>query len=114
MAFTATLAASIKTDDGCGVANSIQIAALTAKSIFDKVLPVGTFDLAPFLADMPVQVHGIIIIATNGTFLLSIDGSNFGTRKFSQFFVQVGDAGTMPCKITLSAQTRVQFMAVGL
>lgn len=114
MAFTATLAASIKTDDSCAVANSVAIAALTAKSIFDKVLPSGTLDLAPYLADMPVQVHGIIIIATNGTFLISLDGVNFSTRKFSQFFVQVGDAGAMPCMITLSAQTRIQFMAVGL
>jgi hypothetical protein len=114
MAFTATLAASIKTDDGCGVSNSIAIASLTAKSIFDKILPIGTLDLAAYLADIPVQVHGIIIIATNGSFTISLDGTTFSIRKFSQFFVQVGDPGTMPLKITLTAQTRVQFMAVGL
>lgn len=114
MAFTATLAASIKTDDGCAVTSSIAIAALTAKSVFDKILASGTFDLAPYLADMPVQVQGVIIIATNGSFLVSIDGSNFGTRKFAQFYVQIADPGTMPLKITLSAQTRIQFMAVGL
>lgn len=114
MAFTATLAASIKTDDGCGVANSVQIAALTSKSIFDKIIPVGTLDLAPYLADMPVQVHGIIILATNANFTVSLDGTTFSTRKFSQFYVQVGDAGLMPLKIILTAQARIQFMAVGL
>lgn len=113
MPFTATLAASIKTDDGFTTAGSLQITQLTTKSIFDEIVPMGTLDLAPYLANMPVQVQGVIIIATNGNFLISLDGSNFSTRKFSQFFVQVGDPGAMPCKITLAAPTRIQFMAVG-
>ena len=114
MPFTATLQTSIKTDDGFTQSGSLQVANLTAKAIFDEIVPIGTLDLSPYLSNMPVQVQGVQIIATNGSFLLSIDGSNFGTRKFTQFFVQVADAGAMPCKITLAAPTRIQFMAVGL
>lgn len=114
MPFIATLQTSIKTDDGFTQSGSLQIGQLTAKAVFDEIIPIGTLDLAPYLANMPVQVQGVQIIATNGSFLLSLDGSNFSTRKFSQFFVQVADPGSMPCKITLAAPTRIQFMAVGL
>lgn len=114
MPFIATLQASIKTDDGFNVSGSLQVPQLTAKSVFDEIIPAGTVDLAPYLANMPVQVQGVLIIATNASFLISLDGSNFSTRKFSQFYVQVADPGTCPFKITLAAQARIQFMAVGL
>jgi hypothetical protein len=114
MPFTATLQSLIKTDDGCTTAGSLQVSSLTAKSSFDEIIPAGVLDLAPYLANFPVQIQGVIIIATNGNFTVSVDGSNFSTRKFSMFFVQVADSGAFPLKITVTAQCRIQFMAVGL
>lgn len=114
MPFTATLQALIKTDDGCTTSGSLQVSSLTAQSRFDEIIPAGILDLSPYLANMPVQIQGVIVIATNGTFTVSLDGSNYSTRKFSQFYATVGDSGALPLKINITAQCRIQFMAVGL
>ena len=113
MPFTATIQSSIKTDDGCTTASSLQVSALTAKSSFDEIIPAGTFDFAPYLANFPAQIQGILIIAFDAGFTVSVDGSNFSTRKYKQFLVQVADTGVQALKIVLAVASRVQFIAVG-
>ena len=113
MSFTAQINTSIKTDAGSNLDGLAQFSGLTAKKDFDAILPAGTFDFAPFLANFPAGLKGIQIVAQDSNFTLSVDGINFSTRKYKQFLVQVDDVGVQALVITLSAQSRVQFMAVG-
>ena len=113
MSFIAQINAIIKTDAGDLVAGLNQFSGLTAKKEFDAILPAGTFDFAPFLANFPAGLKGIVIVSYDSNFTLSVDGINFSLRKYKQFLVQNDDVGVQALQITLSAQSRVQFMAVG-
>ena len=113
MSFTAQINTVIKTDAGDLVTGLSQFSGLTAKSEFDKILPAGTFDFAPWIANFPAGLKGILIVSYDSNFTLSVDGINFSVRKYKQFLVQVDDVGVQALQITLSAQSRVQFFAVG-
>lgn len=113
MSFTAQLNTHIKTDNGSDVAVLNQFTGLTAKKEFDAILPAGTFDFAPYLANFPAGLKGILIASYESNFTVTLDGTNFSIRKYKQFFVQVDDVGVQALQITLSAQSRVTFIAVG-
>ena len=111
--YNVNIIAQIQTNDGYNVQNTAQFLGLTAKEQFDVILPAGTFDFSPYLANFPNGIKGILIIAQDAHFLLSVDGVNFSAISYKMFLVQVDTPGTQALKITLAAQSRVQFIAVG-
>ncbi len=112
MAFDAVVTASIKTSDPRTLESLTQLQALKGQGFVERVLPAGTHDLSPHLANI-ANLKAIMVEALDSDFLVSLDGTNFGPRKHKVLLFSVTDSGVQPLQITLTAESRVRLAAVG-
>ncbi len=113
MAFAADLVASIKANDGAQVVYNKAFAAQTAKELVDAIFSPGTIDLSPHLTGF-TTLSAILVVAHDSDFTFTLDTTNFSPRRYRTLLLEVADTGLQTLSITLTAQSRVQLIGIGV